>query len=135
MEAYNAEAQKAYNGTMPQCACGRTFETAEKLATHAKSCKSGGGKGGGGGTMGADGSDGGVMGGVKGGPRMLVCYLCGTQHGLSSLAIHQKQCAVKREKAQQGLAPSARTAAAPPPPVPVPGPRASMAEVMEPNHH
>ena len=122
---------------MPQCACGRTFETAEKLATHAKSCKSGGGKGGGGDTCVpcAEGSDGGAMGGHKGGPRMLVCYLCGTQHGLSSLAIHQKQCAVKREKAQQGLAPSARTAAAPPPPVPVPGPRASMAEVMEPNHH
>ena len=29
---------------------------------------------------------------------MLVCYLCGTQHGLSSLAIHQKQCLIKRAK-------------------------------------
>jgi len=29
---------------------------------------------------------------------MLTCYICGTQHGLSSLLIHQKQCAVKFEK-------------------------------------
>ena len=65
-----------------------------------------------------------------GAPRMLVCYLCGTQHGLTSLAIHQKQCAAKREKAQAALLPQDRT---PPPSAPamaVPsGPRVTSAEV------
>ena len=34
------------------------------------------------------------------GPRMLTCYTCGTQHGLASLLIHQKQCIAKRAKIQ-----------------------------------
>ena len=73
---------------------------------------------------------GGAMGGGhKTGPRMLVCYLCGTQHGLSSLAIHQRQCAVKREKAQSALDPASRTAAPSAPDVAVPGSKASMGEV------
>ena len=34
------------------------------------------------------------------GPRMLCCYVCGTQHGLASLMIHQKQCVENRAKVQ-----------------------------------
>ena len=60
---------------------------------------------------------------------MLVCYLCGTQHGLSSLGIHQKQCAVKRQKAQAALDPEARTAPPSRPSMAPPGPKASMDEV------
>ena len=57
---------------------------------------------------------------------MLVCYLCGTQHGLSSLVIHQKQCAVKREKSQATLAPGDRTEAPNPNPTPLPETQVSL---------
>ena len=72
----------------------------------------------------------GERGGGGKGPRMLVCYLCGTQHGLSSLAIHQKQCAVKRGKAQALLDPSARTAPASPPDMEAPGPGAHKQHII-----
>jgi len=59
----------------------------------------------------------------KQGPRMLTCYICGTQHGLASLLIHQKQCAVKYEKVHGKACPTS------PPELPVPGRKATMAEV------
>jgi len=147
VEEYNAVAQAAFNSCMPKCSkCGRTFSEAATLVTHAKSCK--GGKEGylqkGGGHKAKEAAPGGFSdsrgdamddgggGGHDSGfvPRMLVCHLCGTQHGLASLLIHQKQCIVKREKVQATLDPSARTA----PPVmphdlPVPGMKATMPEV------
>ena len=40
VQKYNMEAQAVYNASMPTCAtCGRSFETAEKLKSHAMSCK------------------------------------------------------------------------------------------------
>ena len=139
VEAYNEAAQAAYNGSMPQCVkCGRTFATAEKLATHAKSCKA---------TpqetedpppsppspplaAAAAATSPAVeavvrdeLGGSvppRGGPRMLVCYLCGTKHGLSSLLFHQKQCSATREKIQATLLPHERTRAPDPPVVDLP---------------
>jgi len=65
------------------------------------------------------------------GPRMLVCYLCGTQHGLSSITIHQGQCEIKRQKAQAVLAPEERTDPPAPPAMLLPGPKATMREVEE----
>lgn len=62
-------------------------------------------------------------------PRMIVCFLCGTSHGIASLLIHQKQCAMKWEKAQAGLEPSARTKRPLPPEMPPPRPSAGMSEV------
>jgi len=41
------------------------------------------------------------------GPRMLFCHLCATSHGLASLRIHQKQCAVKWKHNQQTPVPMA----------------------------
>ena len=154
VEAYNTKAQSAYNSSMPACGgCGRTFETFDKLAAHSAGCKGKKGvAGGGGGRRGSDsvglggggeassgngsssmgGGDGGGGGGVfgsKGGPRMLVCYLCGTSHGLSSLEIHQKQCAEKRVKVQQTLDPGLRTAEPAPPDCEIPGLKATMSQV------
>ena len=154
VEVYNTKAQSAYNSSMPACGgCGRTFETFDKLAAHSAGCKGKKGvAGGGGGRRGSDsvglggggeassgngsssmgGGDGGGGGGVfgsKGGPRMLVCYLCGTSHGLSSLEIHQKQCAEKRVKVQQTLDPGLRTAEPAPPDCEIPGLKATMSQV------
>ena len=40
VEAYNIEAQAAYEASMPTCGkCGRSFETNEKLLAHATSCR------------------------------------------------------------------------------------------------
>ena len=99
----------------------------------------GGGEAGGGGEVssgngsssmgGGDGGGGGGVFGSKGGPRMLVCYLCGTSHGLSSLEIHQKQCAEKRVKVQQTLDPGLRTAEPAPPDCEIPGLKATMSQV------
>jgi hypothetical protein len=123
IKAYNVEAQAIYNGSMATCGdCGRTFSTAHKLLLHAKSCGSKG--------EGKAHSPKAPSPPARTGPRMLVCYLCGTQHGLSSLAIHQKQCAIKRQKAQAVLAPADQAVVPPAPAMAVPlGPRVTSAEV------
>merc|ERR1712166_1170489 len=60
----------------------------------------------------------------KNGVRMLVCYVCGGQHGIASLLIHQKQCLANYEKC------NGHPFAGPPPELPVPGPDAKMSEVV-----
>ena len=60
----------------------------------------------------------------KTGVRMLVCYVCGGQHGIASLLIHQKQCLANYEKC------NGHPFAGPPPELPVPGQNAKMAEVI-----
>ena len=56
-------------------------------------------------------------------PRMLTCYVCGTQHGLNSLVIHQKQCIRKYNKSHRKPLKSS------PPSLPIPSPKAKMPEV------
>merc|ERR1711939_432710 len=103
VETYNQDAQEMYESSLPACStCGRTFATVESLRKHQRSCK---------GSHEGEDDDGKQPRGeaaVGGGPRMLVCYMCGTQHGLSSLAIHQRSCELSRQMAQSNLAPSAR---------------------------
>lgn len=55
-------------------------------------------------------------------PRMLVCYLCGTMHGVCSLVHHIPPCAERRARSNM---PDASA----PPQVPMPGPNATRAEV------
>ena len=63
------------------------------------------------------------------GPRMLTCYICGTQHGLASLEIHQKQCLVKRAKSQQVLPAQQQSAVPTAPAMAVPGSKAKSAAI------
>ena len=103
VEAYNAVVQGLYETARPKCeGCGRSFADAERLEKHSKGCDKlkamqGGRK------AGTPRSE--ALGGRRekefyevDGPRMLMCYLCGTKHGLASLGIHQRQCAEKLRK-------------------------------------
>eukprot|EP00658_Telonema_sp_P-2_P004878 TRINITY_DN11824_c0_g1_i1.p2 TRINITY_DN11824_c0_g1~~TRINITY_DN11824_c0_g1_i1.p2 ORF type:complete len:152 (+),score=22.31 TRINITY_DN11824_c0_g1_i1:432-887(+) len=109
---------------MPRCGCGRSFENQEKLARHASSCKHTA-------TAEQNKTAAGPSSPARhgGGPRVLTCYVCGTQHGLSSLGIHQRQCIGKREKEQELLPREQRTPLPSAPSCEVPGPKASSAEV------
>jgi len=94
VDEYNKQAQAAYEASMPRCGCGRTFETLEKLASHSKGCESA--------TCLSSVAEAASQ-PPGNGPRMLVCYICGTQHGISSLKIHQRQCTVKHERVQEKM--------------------------------
>lgn len=63
------------------------------------------------------------------GPRFLTCYVCGTQHGIASLAIHQKQCLENRSKLQANLDPTERTAVPQDPGIAIPGEAATEDDV------
>nr|XP_011415025.2 zinc finger protein 474 isoform X3 [Crassostrea gigas] len=106
VEAMNEAAwQSAQAQLIPCDGCGRTFAP-DRLAVHQRSCK-GTGKGAGptnkpGGTnpgvspaasTGPAGSTG--KGDPKGGPRTVVCYICGREFGSKSISIHEPQCLEK----------------------------------------
>lgn len=112
--SYDAEAineaawQSAQSMLIPCDNCGRTFAP-DRLAVHSKSCKPKGGasstsSGGPGMTsssssFGGGGAGGGMSGSgsspPKGGPRTVVCYICGREFGSKSLPIHEPQCLEK----------------------------------------
>ena len=57
--------------------------------------------------------------------------MCGTQRGIASLAIHQKQCLQNRAKVQATLEPNERTDPPADPDIPIPGDDASEEEVNQ----
>ncbi|KAK3237144.1 hypothetical protein CYMTET_52759 [Cymbomonas tetramitiformis] len=131
VQAYNSLAEAAYKASMPKCRhCGRTFEDAERLGVHLKSCKAAEGAAPAGGASGGSGA--GAAGeGAAGGPRMVTCYACGKQFGPSSLGIHVTQCLRKRAKQQQEVGDAQLRGASPEAPaMPFPSTSASLAEVQ-----
>ncbi|XP_061172765.1 zinc finger protein 474-like isoform X2 [Saccostrea echinata] len=106
VEAMNEAAWQSSQAQLIPCdGCGRTFAP-DRLSVHQRSCK-GAGKG-----AGATGKAGGEKPGStsfgspgpasptgkgepKGGPRTVVCYICGREFGTKSLPIHEPQCLEK----------------------------------------
>lgn len=104
VEAMNEAAwQSAQSQLIPCGNCGRTFAP-DRLSVHQRSCKP---KGGAAGRTDVSQTSSpltssGMMGGnpgrsspPKGGPKTVICYICGREFGTKSLPIHEPQCLEK----------------------------------------
>ncbi|XP_060071157.1 zinc finger protein 474-like [Ylistrum balloti] len=104
VDAMNEAAWQSSQSQLIPCGnCGRTFAP-DRLSVHQRSCKPKGGAA----NMDTSSTSaplnqtsGGMMGGSpggsppKGGPRTVVCYICGREFGSKSLPIHEPQCMEK----------------------------------------
>ncbi|XP_069138183.1 zinc finger protein 474-like [Argopecten irradians] len=116
VDAMNEAAWESSKAQLIPCGnCGRTFAP-DRLPVHQRSCKPKGG------AAKTDAStptpspltSGGMMGGntkggspPKGGPRTVVCYICGREFGSKSLPIHEPQC-LEKWKVQNDQLPKER---------------------------
>ncbi|XP_045216283.2 zinc finger protein 474-like [Mercenaria mercenaria] len=97
VDAMNEAAWKSAQAQLIPCGnCGRTFAP-DRLAVHQRACKP---KDGSAPKQTQSASSSGSFGGgpkppkdgAKGGPRTVVCYICGREFGSKSIAIHEPQC-------------------------------------------
>ncbi|KAL4227285.1 hypothetical protein ACF0H5_012731 [Mactra antiquata] len=105
VEAMNEAAWKSAQSQLIPCEnCGRTFAP-DRLAVHQRACKPKDGSAPKTGTSTSNSTSNGIgnhLGGLKqpkadakGGPRTVVCYICGREFGSKSIGIHEPQCLEK----------------------------------------